>query len=158
MEQVASNLPSIGSKPQQERTATTSGKAERVWTALTEIFGDGFTRNHGAEPQSIWRYKIDSLNDRQIRYGLNDLAEGGRRYAPNLSEFVKLCRSAPKEQSNALPEGVIGMARSYNIDPNGLTEDEVCRLVWARKYGGIHAEQLSEKLQARLANPPRPDF
>lgn len=52
----------------------------------------------------------------------------------------------PPVSPYTLSEGVAGMARFYRIDTDKLTEDDVCRIVWAIRHKDIHRDQLSDDL------------
>jgi hypothetical protein len=110
----------------------------------------------------MWQSKIAELEDRQLSVGLRRLSEADTSFAPSLGEFSRACKNPSNEPAHTDPnqcnEGVMGMARAYNIDPSGLQEWEVSALVWAKRFGGIHLEQLSQKLHDRLTATPNPDF
>ncbi len=71
---------------------TTLDKAAKVWSALTEIFGNTLVSNFGESPPPIWREKIQLLSNEEIAQGLEKLSGADSGYAPTLGQFMAACK------------------------------------------------------------------
>lgn len=64
----------------------------RVWTTLTETFGESFTRQYGDVPPDLWALTIAALSEQECFEGIRRLAMQGREWPPNLGQLVAACR------------------------------------------------------------------
>lgn len=78
-------------------------RAERTWSALSEIFGASLTNSFGASVPPLWAAKIAALSDRQLEHGLRCMADWDSSYAPALGQFVAACKSGWQHGQKALP-------------------------------------------------------
>jgi len=53
-------------------------------------------------------------------------------------------------------EGLLGAARYWDVCTEGLTTEQVEKLIWAKRHGGIHMKQLPESSHHLLENVKPP--
>ncbi len=98
MEKTLAQLTKLGPQPEAED----SEKAVWVWQALAEMFGRVFINSYGTVPPTTWEQAIRRLTDDQLRRGLTAIADEGRKFPPNLSEFVSACQTIPERRFNGV--------------------------------------------------------
>ena len=81
-------------EPEPERKPD-STRTNRVWAQLVDMFGNGWYREHGDDPGTLWSQAIWSLTDDQIKCGLVNLGNDDIAFPPNLSQFVSACKRKP---------------------------------------------------------------
>jgi hypothetical protein len=59
---------------------------------MAELFGPKFLDDFGEAPTRMWITAVASLSDEQIQRGFGRMIEAGRKWAPNIPEFVAECR------------------------------------------------------------------
>lgn len=62
---------------------------------MAEIYGASFAASYGDVPPPIWLDAISRLTDEQCARGFRALANEGREFAPNLTQFVSACKQMP---------------------------------------------------------------
>ena len=93
MEHVTKHL--TPSSPVSEN-AQDSTRPAKVWVQLAEMFSNAFLRENGDEPPKLWQQAVWRLTDAQIATGLAELGNQGLSFPPNLSQFIKACKTPPK--------------------------------------------------------------
>ncbi len=75
-----------------------------MWQALAEMFGRVFVASYGSVPPTTWEQAIHRLSNDQISRGLAAIADDGRKFPPNLSEFVSACQTIPERRFNGVED------------------------------------------------------
>lgn len=88
------NLARLG-KSNGQPEAQDSEAAITVWQALGQMFGSAFLSSYGPRPPMLWEQAIRRLTDHELQRGMKALAEEGRKFPPNLTEFVSACKTLP---------------------------------------------------------------
>jgi hypothetical protein len=103
MKKLSQVIPSMQNFSDCEKRPASSKRAEKVWTALAEMFGNTFFMQFGESPPSVWLAQIEQLTDNDVRRGLKNIAESDSRFAPNLSQFVAACKRLPPVRQLGVP-------------------------------------------------------
>lgn len=72
--------------------SSSEDRANLVWNGLVEVYGRQFVDSYGTSPPALWVEAIGGMTDKQLRLSFLALIKSGRKYPPNLSEFVAACR------------------------------------------------------------------
>jgi hypothetical protein len=64
-------------------------RATRVWTRLSEMYGNRFLREYGEKPNRSWVEAVARMSDDQVIAALRNLAEQGSVHPPTLPQFVE---------------------------------------------------------------------
>jgi hypothetical protein len=97
MQHITKSLSGQNSRRSEKKQDLT--RPSKVWVQLAEMFGNGFLRENGDEPPTLWTQAVWRLTDAQITAGLANLGNEGLGFPPNLSQFVQACkRPAPRKE------------------------------------------------------------
>lgn len=66
---------------------------------MVELYGTGFLTAYGEAPSPLWANAIAGLTDDECRAGCARLANQGREYPANLTQFVAACRYKPTQST-----------------------------------------------------------
>lgn len=113
---------------------------------MVELYGTAFLAAYGETPSHLWASAIAGLTDEECRAGFVRLANQGREYPANLTQFVAACRYKPT-QSTLGPATTPEALRRALPPPNRLARPEVIDgwLAKMRKRGGSVAVQSQER-------------
>ena len=78
-------------------------------------------------------------------------------YQESKPKFTRYVGPEPASDPTVPSEGLLGAARAANVSSEGLTSVQIEKLIWAKRHGGIHLEQLP-KSQHHLLTGPKPPF
>lgn len=99
MKHITDAAPSRGSLPSNEsnepQAETGSDKADRVWQALAQMYGNTFVSSYGERPPDVWRWALERTSEEAIRRGLATCAQTDSDFAPSLPKFLEYCNPKP---------------------------------------------------------------
>jgi hypothetical protein len=91
-----------------------SNEAERVWRALSEMYGSKVVRDFGESVPNVWRSAVGALNRFEIDRGLRRLTMQGGASPPTLPQFIKACKQTGDD------EGTIRPAQDHFLTPPSM--------------------------------------
>ena len=74
-------------------------KTSAVWSRLTGLFGNRFTREFGDTAPDEWENIISVLQDHELARGFRKLLSKGSGSAPTLPQFYAACKYADEEDN-----------------------------------------------------------
>lgn len=107
--------PDAGREPSS--TALPTAWIERIFQLMSAYFGKSFADQWaGCDIESVkqvWADELGRLKPQQIALGMEACKRGGRRFAPNLPEFLEMCKPTP--ESLGIPAKPIAFTEALAI-------------------------------------------
>lgn len=83
-------------------------KADTVWSAMTQMYGEAWIKKHGESPTEIWKKLLAGMTETQIKRGLRATFESGNEFPPGLPKFAEYCKGGaqlPEHRMLPKPKG-----------------------------------------------------